>query len=154
MSLLDYSVDIPAGDRCNTISVSVAHHDDGRRFAVRFTCTCDRLVYLVMRADESPDHWVMWEYRRQDLPTAEEEIAADRLSFELYQDMDQFEKAVHHAEAEKREEELQERVQESEAAGRLLFTPTTICECGRRYRYLVNKPWIESLRKLAEALEG
>ena len=124
MSLLDYSVDIPAGDRCNTISVRVSHHNDGRRFTVRFTCTCDCLVYLVMRADESPEYWVLSPHPWQDLPTAEEE---------------------------KQEEELQDRVQESEAAGRLLFTPTTICECGRRYHYLGHKPWIESLRKLAES---
>ena len=31
----DYSVDIPAGGGGNTISVSVAHHDDGRKSSVR-----------------------------------------------------------------------------------------------------------------------
>ena len=138
----DYSVDIPAGDGGNTISVSVVHDNEARRYALNFTCTCDRLVYLVMKADESPSHWVMWRTRWQDIPTAEEEIATARLAAELYQDMDDFEKAVHHAGAEKREEEEIERVQESEAARRLLFTPTTICECGRRYRYLGETPWI------------
>jgi hypothetical protein len=97
-----------------------------------------------------PSYWAITPFRWQDLPTADEGDEAERQAEDAYASLDEVERSSHRRRVEAGDQAEAERVQNEEVVARLTFTPSTICDCGRRYRALGRRPWIARTRDEAE----
>jgi hypothetical protein len=104
-------------------------------------CACGRDVMLCIE-EGRPSYWAITPFRWQDLPTAEEGHAAERRAEDTYTSLDEAARSAHRERVEAGNQAEVERVRDEEAVARLIFSPSTICDCGRRYRALGRKPWI------------